>query len=149
MAGYSPLRRLLPVSVLILGSSCVRTSPPVQLATDLPTVNTAFKLDNSLATQGEQLFMNRGCAGCHSVGNRLAGPDLLGVVERRTTDWLASFLKDTSGMLESDPIGQALLEEFRGARMPNVVLRDPEVNALIHYLAAESQRVRQRRTATD
>jgi mono/diheme cytochrome c family protein len=145
MPARTALKRLLPVPAVILVASCTYTAPPVQLPADLPTVNRDFKLDNSLAQQGEQLFIQRGCIGCHAVGRRLAGPDLFGVVERRTTDWLGSFLKNTNNALDTDPIGQALLEEYRNQRMPQVHLRDPEVNALIHYLAAESQRVRAKR----
>src|SRR5262245_8571416 len=147
MPARTVLKRLLPVPAVILVASCTYTAPPVQLPADLPTVNRDFKLDNALAQQGEQLFIQRGCVGCHAVGRRLAGPDLFGVVERRTTDWLTSFLKDTGAALDTDPIAQALLEEFRGQKMPNVNLRDPEVSALIHYMAAESQRVRNKRGA--
>jgi hypothetical protein len=73
--------------------------------------------------------------GCHTIGHgRLAGPDLFGVTERRSIDWLKAFLKDTNAMLETDPIAQALLKEFHGARMPNIVMTDPEIEGLIHYL---------------
>jgi mono/diheme cytochrome c family protein len=134
------------VPVVALATACAtRTSPPVQLPADLPTVNQGFRLDNALAAQGEQLFMTRGCYGCHAVGRRLGGPDLFGAVERRSVDWLKNFLKDTPGMLASDPIAMALLEEFKGNPMPQVSLRDSEIDALIHYLAAESQRVRAKR----
>jgi mono/diheme cytochrome c family protein len=146
MAGFSPLKGLMLIPVVTLAAACAqRMSPPVQLPANLPTVNQSFRLDNNLAAQGEQLFITRGCIGCHAVGRRLAGPDLFGVVERRSIDWLKGFIKDTPGMLASDPIAQALLEEFNGAAMPQVQIRDPEIDAVIHYLAAESQRVRAKR----
>jgi protein SCO1/2 len=73
--------------------------------------------------------------GCHTIGHgRQAGPDLFAVTEVRSIDWLKSFLKDTDAMLNTDPIAQALLKEFRGNRMPNIRMTDAEIEALIHYL---------------
>lgn len=134
---------MLPLLVPFVGC----TTPPrpaVQLPADLPTVNTSFQLDNELADSGMRVFQRKGCGSCHSIGRgRMAAPDLLGVVERRTTDWLQEFLRNTDQMLGSDPIAQALLEEYRYIKMPNMGVTDTEIEALIHFLAAESQRARQ------
>jgi mono/diheme cytochrome c family protein len=99
------------------------------------SVNPDFRLDEQKAEVGHDLWGARGCMGCHSIGHgRLAGPDLFGVTERRTIDWLKSFLKDTDAMLQTDPIAQALLQEFGGARMPNIKMTDQEIEAIIHYM---------------
>ena len=58
----------------------------------------------------------------------------MSVTEHRTVEWLTSFLKDTGAMLGSDPIGQELLKEFKGQKMPNFHLTDQQILALIHYL---------------
>ena len=43
------------------------------------------------------------CLACHSIGQgRKLGPDLAGVTKRRTTAWLAKWLKAPEKMLESD-----------------------------------------------
>jgi cytochrome c2 len=99
------------------------------------SVNPDFTVDERKADVGHDLFGSKGCMGCHSIGRgRLAGPDLFAVTEVRTIDWLTSFLKDTSKMLNTDPIAQALLKEFHGNRMPNIQLTDQDIEALIHYL---------------
>jgi len=149
MAGTFRFKVWMLVPFLSVGACATAVSPPVELPADLPTVNADFKLNNELATQGEVVFQRKGCAGCHvrMGGGRQGGPDLLGVVERREIGWLHNFLKDTNAMLQSDPIAIALLEEFRGMRMPNMSLNDQEIEALVHYLAAESQRVRVRKGA--
>jgi protein SCO1/2 len=72
----------------------------------------------------------------------LAGPDLAGVTTRRDLAWLKSWLKDPAAMLASDSIAQAMLAEAKGVKMPNVKLQDQEIEALIHYLAQESAKVR-------
>jgi mono/diheme cytochrome c family protein len=135
------------VPLLTVGACATTASPPVELPADLPTVNADFRLNNDLAAQGEVVFQQKGCAGCHGAlgSGRMGGPDLLGVVERREIAWLHSFLKDTNSMLQSDPIAMALLEEYRQMRMPNMNLSDQQIDALIHYMAAQSQRVRARR----
>jgi protein SCO1/2 len=100
-------------------------------------------VDANLASQGKKLFTNRGCTTCHSIGKgTLAGPDLLGVVERRDLTWLKNWLKDPAGMLASDTLAQRLLAEAKGVKMPNVKLQDREIDALIHYMAQESVKQR-------
>jgi mono/diheme cytochrome c family protein len=102
-----------------------------------------FAVDEALARRGQALFRNKGCTACHTVGRgRGAGPDLLGVTERRDLDWVRQFIKDPASMLDSDPIAMELLQEFRGARMPNMRMTDAEVEAIVHYLAKETERRR-------
>jgi protein SCO1/2 len=100
-------------------------------------------VDANLAKKGKSIFVNRGCSTCHSIGKGvLAGPDLAGVTTRRDLAWLKSWLKDPAAMLASDSIAQAMLAEAKGVKMPNVKLQDQEIEALIHYLAQESAKVR-------
>jgi protein SCO1/2 len=76
---------------------------------------------------------------CHSIGQGVrAGPDLLGVTERRDHGWLKKWLQDPATMLQSDSIAQAMLAEAKGVKMPNVKLTEREIDGLIHYMAQES-----------
>jgi protein SCO1/2 len=102
----------------------------------------ALTIDEALAKKGKSTYQNKGCTACHALGKKAAGPDLIGVTERRELDWLTSFLKDTAAMLESDPIAIEMLKEYKGAKMPNMRLSDQEVEALIHYLAQETAKKR-------
>jgi cytochrome c2 len=110
-------------------------SRQISSGAEVVSVNPDFTVDERKADVGHDLFGSKGCMGCHSIGHgRLAGPDLFAVTEVRTIDWLTAFLKDTSKMLNTDPIAQALLKEFHGNRMPNIQLTDQDIEALIHYL---------------
>lgn len=40
--------------------------------------------------------------------------------------------------MASDPTAQELLKEYKGVKMPNLKLKDDEVEALLHFMAAES-----------
>ena len=112
---------------------------------EVVTVNPDFKLDSELGEAGRTLFVSKGCQGCHTVGlGRGAGPDLYGVVERRPVDWLKGFLKNTGEYLDTDPVAQGLLKQFRNQRMPNLRLTDQEIEAVIHYM---QMRTNERRSA--
>ena len=84
---------------------------------------------------GEALFTEKGCNACHTVGGGdLVGPDLAGVTERRTEEWLTNWLIAPDQMLTSDPDAQAMLAQYNNVPMPNLGLKPDEVAALIAYL---------------
>ncbi len=96
---------------------------------------------SALASRGKSLFTSRGCTGCHSIGKgKQAGPDLLGVTDRRSVDWLKRWLHAPESMYDSDSIAKGLLADAKGIKMPNLRLNDADIDALISYLAAESQK---------
>lgn len=94
------------------------------------------------ANHGEDLYRSR-CAACHTIaGGDGLGPDLNGVVERRERSWLTRFIKEPDVMLqENDPLAQALLAKYKNVSMPNLKLSDPDIQALIEYLQAETKRL--------
>jgi len=97
-------------------------------------------VDANLAKSGKTLFTKRGCNACHVLGKRAAGPDLIGVNERRDHDWLRRWLKSTDVMLASDSLAQVMLVEYKNVKMPNMKLSDAEVDALLNYLQQESDK---------
>lgn len=99
----------------------------------------SFTVDAGLAKQGEKLWKNRGCSGCHVIGKKAGGPDVSGVVQRRGLEWVRRWLGNTTEMLETDSTAQAMLAEWNNVKMPDMKLKDSEVNALIHYMAHKSK----------
>ena len=87
--------------------------------------------------KGKSLFMKRSCASCHAFGRKMAGPDLRGVTQRRSTDWLKQWLKSPDTMVSSDSAAKALYNQYNKLKMPNLKLSDEEVDALIAYLRQE------------
>jgi len=101
----------------------------------------ALQVDTTAAKRGQSLFQNRGCVGCHSIGKgKRAGPDLAGVTQRRSLEWLRRWLKNPTPMFDSDSTAKALLAAFNNTRMPNLRLKDDEVDALLHYIQQESDK---------
>ncbi len=75
------------------------------------------------------------CVACHTIGAGVRiGPDLAGVTERRSTDWLRSFIRDPEQMRKSgDPVATANLAQY-GVPMPNLGLTEEQVDGLIRHL---------------
>ncbi len=127
--------------VAVFGFVIVAFATPVALHAQDEAAKAAFTVDGNLAKKGKPLWTSRGCTGCHTIGKGvLAGPDLGDVTARRDLDWLKRWLKDTDAMLDSDPIAQEMLKQFKNTRMPNLKLKDEEVDALIHFIAQESEK---------
>jgi nitrite reductase (NO-forming) len=85
------------------------------------------------AEKGKQLFQQKTCAACHTIGGgKLAGPDLAGVTERREEEWLKKWLTSPDTMVMSDPIAKEMLGVYM-VPMPNLGLTDEEIDALIEY----------------
>jgi cytochrome c551/c552 len=98
--------------------------------------------DPNLATRGKVVYERNGCYTCHAFGRVLAAPDLAGVTERREHNWLRRWLKETNAMLQSDPQARAMLEQWHYVRMPQIKLSDADVEALLAYMAQQTQRTR-------
>lgn len=111
---------------------------PLILGTALTFVAGTFSVVSAMPpnqTDGEALFTAKGCNACHTIGGGdLVGPDLAGVTERRTEEWLTNWLTAPDQMLASDPDAQAMLAQYNNVPMPNLGLTPDEVAALIAYM---------------
>lgn len=94
-------------------------------------------VDAELAAQGEELFRTRACIGCHTLGGgRLTGPDLQGVTERRTFDWIVAMVMNPDSMVKSDSIAKALFAEYMTPMLPARVTQE-EAAAIYEFLRRE------------
>jgi cytochrome c oxidase subunit 2 len=87
------------------------------------------------AAEGKILFEQK-CAACHTIGGGVrVGPDLMGVHERRTPEWLFSFVTHPDRMIaQKDPTALRLVEQYNRIVMPNLGLQTNEAEALLSYL---------------
>ena len=90
---------------------------------------------DDLGRQGQRLFLDRGCAFCHTVRGTTAffgrdGPDLTHVASRRTL--AAATLTNVSGHLAGWVANPQALKP--GNRMPQVPLPPAEFHAVLRYL---------------
>jgi cytochrome c551/c552 len=92
------------------------------------------------AQDGAALFKAK-CTACHTVGTtRLVGPGLAGINEKRTQEWLISWIKDSKAMIESgDADAVAIFEEFNKSPMiPFADLSNEEIIAMLDFIKGEN-----------
>jgi len=85
---------------------------------------------------GDSLF-RRYCASCHTIGtDRLVGPGLGGVNERRDRPWLLRQITEPDRMIASgDSIAERQVAEY-GMPMPNLGLTRAQAESILEYIAA-------------
>ena len=92
-------------------------------------------------SDGEKLYRTR-CLSCHTIDgsdDKMIGPDLLGVTQRRDRKWLIRWLKEPDKMLaEQDPIAIGLYKQFNNVPMPNMRLSRVDVMDLLKYMEQET-----------
>lgn len=95
------------------------------------TFNTEINTD--MAAAGEAKYQAI-CTACHMAEQRIIGPALKGVYERRSPEWVMNMILNPDGMLKSDPIAKALLKEYNNAIMLNQNLSEEDARNIAEYL---------------
>lgn len=92
------------------------------------------------AEEGKTIFSTR-CAGCHSVHKVLTGPALAGVDQRRTLEWIISFVQSSQTMIKKgDKDAVALFEKFGKIPMPDHAdLTDDNIKSIVAYIKTEAE----------
>ena len=80
------------------------------------------------------------CGACHSIGEGLrVGPDLAGIHERRSQDWLEQFVKSSQSLIKSgDAEAIAIAAEFNGIVMPDALISEQQIREVLSYIAVKS-----------
>jgi len=93
------------------------------------------QLGRAEAATGAKNF-NDVCGACHTIGGgKRVGPDLKGVNERRSEEWLLKFIKSSQTVVKSgDPTATALFNENAKIVMPDVTLSPAEIKEILAYI---------------
>lgn len=128
------------MSLAMLMMSWKRANIPVML---LPTGQAAVVPEEGETEQGalsqfdwgKELFENKMCSECHTIGGGVEiGPDLIGVAEKRGLVWLKKMIQDPEEMERTDSTAQTLYKEYEELGMATEGLSDEEVAAIIVYI---------------
>ena len=116
----------------------------VYLLTFLIVISIIFGFSvRAFSENGEDIFNNKGCVACHTIGKgKLTGPDLLGVTKRRNEEWIKKWLKSPETMILTDPIAKELLKEYF-VPMPNQGLNDSEIESLIEFFEKNDEHLKE------
>src|SRR5690606_12146493 len=93
----------------------------------------AGDIDAEMAETGRKIFSTIRAA-CHTAEQRMSGPALKGVFERRSPEWVMNMILNRDGMLKEDPIAKALLKEYNNAIMLDQNLSEEDARAVSEYL---------------
>ena len=93
----------------------------------------ASPVNAALAANGQKLFTSKGCVTCHAFGRKVVGPDLKGVANDRTAEWMTQQIMHPEVMIKSDPISMQLLAQYK-VPMTNQKVTADEAKALVEYI---------------
>ena len=101
------------------------------IAQEIPT-------DPAIISAGESTY-KANCTQCHQIWEVRLGPALNGVHERRSIEWLNSWIKNSQALIASgDEQAVALWEEYQPTVMPAYPFTDDQVMELIAYIKSET-----------
>ncbi len=83
------------------------------------------------------------CADCHSIGEGdMKGPDLMGIEQIHTEDWLIKFIRSAKTVINSgDPKAIKSWEQYNKGNMPDNSLSDAEIKSLIDYIRSLNKNI--------
>lgn len=109
-----------------------------QFAQDLQAADDEIPTSEEAITQGRQLF-NGNCKVCHALNEVVVGPALAGVHERRPTDWLHAFIRNSQRVIQSgDAYAVNLFNEYNKTQMPAFNFSDEQINSILAYIKNET-----------
>lgn len=89
--------------------------------------------DAALADKGKTVFETK-CAACHKVtSEKVVGPGLKGVTEKRKAQWILNMITNPVEMTQKDAAAQALLAEHL-TQMTFQDVNENDALALLNYL---------------
>ena len=90
--------------------------------------------DEAIIAKGEHLFSEWSCNTCHKVDQRLVGPALKGVYDRRSLEWIYAFVQNSQRVIDSgDAQAVAVYNEYK-QYMPSHDLPDEDILAILAYV---------------
>jgi cytochrome c2 len=98
---------------------------------------TLGEVDAALAEQGKATFTLK-CSACHKLETRYVAPQLGGVLERRTPEFVMNMILNPAEMTAKHPETKKLLAEYLLA-MPDQNLTEAEARAVLEYIRSWKQ----------
>lgn len=97
------------------------------------TITLAEGIDPTLSKEGQRLYKKL-CLACHRIGKKSTGPDLSGILQRRTPEWIMNMTLNPERMVRKDSLAYDLFWEYKGSPMANQDLEQEEARAILEYL---------------
>jgi len=97
-------------------------------------------MDEALVAQGKALFEAK-CTACHQLSDqKVVGPGLAGVTERRKPEWIMNMIINPDVMTKEDPTAKKLLAEHL-TQMTNQNVNEQDARAILEFLRQNDKAV--------
>ena len=100
--------------------------------------------DNAVVSpeKGKTIFTTR-CTSCHNVNAQVVGPALANVDQRRTVDWIVSFVHSPKTLIQkNDKQAVALYNQFNQIVMPDHSdLSSDDIKNILAYVKSETKTI--------
>ncbi|WP_018479205.1 c-type cytochrome [Pontibacter roseus] len=99
----------------------------------ITSVEVSADIDQALAAEGKTIFESK-CSACHTLTDqKVVGPGLLGVTERRKSEWIMNMVINPEEMTKKDPTAKKLLAEHL-TQMTNQDISEKDARALLEFM---------------
>jgi mono/diheme cytochrome c family protein len=97
------------------------------------SIEVSENIDDALAAEGKTIFEGK-CSACHQLTDqKIVGPGLLGVTEKRKPEWIMNMVINPEEMTKKDPTAKKLLAEHL-TQMTNQNINEQDARAILEFL---------------
>lgn len=89
-------------------------------------------IDQGMADKGKVNFDAK-CLACHKSHKKFIGPAPVGILDRRSPEWIMNMILNPSEMVQKDPIAKQLLIDHNGSPMADQGLTEEEARQILEY----------------
>ena len=89
------------------------------------------EIDQDMAALGKTIYEEK-CSACHKATEKYIGPAPVGVLDRRTPEWVMNMILNPEQMVKEDPIAKDLLKQYLSP-MANQSLTEDEARKILEY----------------
>ena len=98
----------------------------------------SISTDKAAIEAGEKVFTTRGCPACHKFEEKLVGPPLKGVTDRRSIKWMQRMILEPDVMVKKDPVAKGLFATYM-TPMSKQGVTPEEMPNLLAYIKHEGE----------
>lgn len=95
-------------------------------------VELSADIDPVMVEKGKEIF-DAMCTACHKADKKHIGPAPVGILERRSPEWVMNMILNPTEMVQKDPLAKQLLMEFNGSPMADQNLTEEQARQVLEY----------------